>query len=53
MIVDAREHLGDRGIGLGEREEGLLAEASENAALGKAHGVLDLRLVLRTARPGR
>ena len=45
MIVDAREHLGDRGIGLGKREEGLLAQAAENAALGKAHGVLDLGLI--------
>src|SRR5690606_21864202 len=53
MIVDAREHLGDRGIGLGKREEGLLAQAAENAALGKAHGVLDLGLVLRASRPGR
>lgn len=53
MIVDAREHLGDRGIRLGKREECLLAETAENAALGKAHGVLDLGLILRASRPGR
>lgn len=53
MIVDALQHLGDRGIGLRKREERLLAQATENAALGEAHVVLNLGLVLRTPRPRR
>lgn len=53
MIVDACEHISDRGIRLGKREECLFAQAAEDAALSKAHGVLDLGLILRASRPSR
>ncbi len=45
MIVDALQHVGDCGIGLGEREERLFAQAAEKATLGEAHAVLDLRFL--------
>ena len=53
MIVDAIEGAGDRRVGLGQREEGLVPQPPENAGLGEADAVLDLGLVLGRARPRR
>ncbi|MHA6645470.1 hypothetical protein [Mesorhizobium sp. A623] len=46
MIVYTIERLGDRGIGVGQREEGLPPQPTQNAGLGKANPVLGLRLGL-------
>ncbi len=53
MIVDAIEGAGDRRIGLGEREERLSPQPTQNAGLGETDSVLDLGLVLRASRPRR
>jgi hypothetical protein len=50
VIVDALQHLSDRGIGLSEREECLFAKTAENAALGELYAILHLGLVLRASR---
>lgn len=50
--IDAFQHLGDGSVCFGKREERLFAQATEDAALGETHAVLNLRLVLRTPRPG-
>lgn len=47
ISVFAREHLVDCGVGFSEREEGLLAQVAETAALSKTDGDLDVGLVLR------
>ena len=51
--VDALHHGGDRGVRLGQREEGLPPKPSEDIALGEAYAGLDLRLVAGLARAGR
>ncbi|AQZ50701.1 hypothetical protein Mame_01336 [Martelella mediterranea DSM 17316] len=53
MIVDAIESAGDCGVRLGKREKGLPPQPAEDTGLGETDSVLDLRLVLRTSRPGR
>lgn len=53
MVVDPVERPGDRCIGIGQREEGLPPQSSEDAGLGEPNPVLDLRLVLRAPWPGR
>lgn len=50
VIVDALQHLGDRGIGLREREEGQFAKTAENTALGELYAILHLGLVLWASR---
>ncbi|SMC95002.1 hypothetical protein [Rhizobium sp. RU36D] len=39
MIVDAHERISDRGSRHGKRQECLLVQTVEDAALSKAHGV--------------
>jgi len=53
VVIDAIERSGDRGIGFGQREEGLPPQPAQNAGVAEAHAVLDLGLVLRPPWPGR
>ena len=46
-VVEPLEQLGDRGVELGQREEGALAQRGQDPALDQLHRHLDLGLVAR------
>jgi hypothetical protein len=47
-----RQHLSDRRVAFGKREEGEVAQTTEDIRLGKPHSGLDFGLVARFARSG-
>src|SRR3974377_110319 len=53
MAIDALKAARDRRVAFGEREEGLMAQAAENVALGKTHAGFNLGLVARPSWPSR
>ncbi len=53
VSVDTLHHRGDGGIALGQGEERLAPQPSQDVALGEANTGLDLGLVARLAGPSR
>ena len=53
VIVDPVHGAGDGGVGFGQREEPLVAQATQDAGLGEADPVLHLRLIPRPPRARR
>src|SRR6516225_545770 len=52
-LVHPGQHLLDRGVALGEREEGRVAQAAENIGLGEANSRFNFGLIARSARSCR
>ena len=53
FFVELRHELAERGVDVGEGDEGSSPKPAEQPALDDQHGLLDLRLVARLSRPRR